>query len=519
MSLMLDFYGLREHPFGVSPNPRFLYPSVQHREALASLIFGIEYEGGFTALIAEPGVGKTTLLFDLLLRYRERASTAFIFNTQCSGQELLRLIAKDLNIPGGESEQDPVRLHLMFRSFVADHTRTKPVVIIIDEAHNLENSALEAIRLLSNFEAADHKLTHIILAGQPLLGKKLRSANQTQLLQRITTITRLERFSPSQVEECIAYRLQIAGYAGSPLFATEATAKIGTASGGVPREINRICSNALQLGFVRRQRQIGAEVIEEVLQDLILSCDPQTEASTGVDESEPQFRGIEPKATNAPVELSLGDQVIEAYRSGLNLHRTSNAPVEPIVSRTPPEMPAEAPCKTAPAEFSLGNQVIEACLSNLDLKCISSIPVEPVVTEMQPEIPADISPEAQRNATPADLNLGDQVIEACLPKPNLSRDSGTAASNELHGPEPRLSGIEAVSSRIAVDPRVAKILAPKPAKITVGPKDSNLHEEPGVTEIPGNKGTQALAQPASQSSAAPPLATTKPLPKWLRWLE
>ncbi len=149
---MLEFYGLREHPFGVSPNPRFLYPSVQHREAMASLIFGIENQVGFAALIAEPGAGKTTLLFDILQRYRERASTAFVFNTQCcSGQDLLRQVVMELQIPGGESERDSIQLHQLFTAFVADRLRTKPVVIIIDEAQNLENSALETLRLLIEF--------------------------------------------------------------------------------------------------------------------------------------------------------------------------------------------------------------------------------------------------------------------------------------------------------------------------------------------------------------------------------
>ena len=251
MSLMTDFYGLRDQPFGVSPNPRFLYRSVQHREALDSLILGIEAQAGFAALIAEPGTGKTTLLFDILQRYREQASIAFVYNTQCSGPELLRYIAMELQIPGGDSEQDPVRWHGMFTSFVADRARTKPVVIIIDEAQNLGSSALEALRLLSNFEAADHKLMHIIIAGQPLLEENLRS--HTELLQRITTISRLGRFSPKQIEEFIEHRLRIAGYSGSPLFTSEAMAKIAEASAGVPREINRICMNALQLGFTLRQ--------------------------------------------------------------------------------------------------------------------------------------------------------------------------------------------------------------------------------------------------------------------------
>jgi type II secretory pathway predicted ATPase ExeA len=298
---MLEFYGLLEHPFGVSPDPRFLYPSSQHREAMASLVFGIESQVGFAALIAEPGAGKTTLLFDILQRYRERASTAFVFNTQCSGPELLRQVVLELQIPGGDLERDPIGLHQLFTAFVADHLRTKPVVIIIDEAQNLENSALETLRLLSNFEAADRKLVHIILAGQPQLADKLRHPSLTQLLQRITTVSRLERFSREQMEECIAFRLRVAGFAGPALFSGQAMAKITAASGGVPREINRICINAMQLGFALHQRPIGLEVIEEVLADLTLA--------KWIPEAKLQIAEIEaPKASSISVGFRVGAQ-------------------------------------------------------------------------------------------------------------------------------------------------------------------------------------------------------------------
>jgi len=271
MQQMLQFYGLREHPFGVSPDPRFLYPSTQHREAMASLIYGIENQVGIAALIAEPGAGKTTLLFDILHRFQNSASTAFVFNTQCTGQELLRQVVLELQISGAENESDPIRLHQLFTSFVASKMNTKPVLIIIDEAQNLEKSALETLRLLSNFEAANQKLLHIVLAGQPQLADKLRHPSLTQLLQRITIVSRLERLSHEQMTECIAFRLRVAGFEGERLFTDEAMAKIITASGGLPRELNRICVNAMQLGFAMRQLPITIEAVEEVLGDLTLA--------------------------------------------------------------------------------------------------------------------------------------------------------------------------------------------------------------------------------------------------------
>ena len=329
ISEMLEFFGLREHPFGVSPDPRFLYPSFQHREATASLIFGIENQVGFAALIAEPGAGKTTLLFDILQRYNERTSTAFVFNTQCSGPELLRQVVVELQIPGGDSECDPIRLHQLFTAFAADRLRTKPVLIIIDEAQNLENSALETLRLLSNFETAGRKLLHIILAGQPQLASKLRHPSLTQLLQRITTVSRLERFSRAQIEECIAFRLRVAGFAGTALFTEQAMAMVTAASRGVPREINRICINAMQLGFALRQRQIGQEAIEEVLADLTLAkWSPEVELPAVAIEA--------PKVSNNSVGFCAGAQNLPRPASPqaeveAQAPRRSQAPEESLV--------------------------------------------------------------------------------------------------------------------------------------------------------------------------------------------
>ena len=480
MSLMLDFYGLREHPFGMSPNPRFLYPAVQHREALASLILAIENEAGFAALIAEPGVGKTTLLLEVRLLYRERASTAFIFSAQCSGQELLSHIAMELQIPGGDTEHDPVQLHRKFRAFVADDTRTKPLVIIIDEAQNLEDSALETLRLLSNFEAADHKLTHFILAGQPQLGKRLRSHKHAQLLQRITTFPRLERLSPSQVEECIRYRLQIAGYQGPPLFSDEAMTMIGPASRGIPRELNRICMNAIQLGYILRLKEIGVEVVENVLQELSLCCDDPPTDSTGPSETEPSFTATGPTTSDARSELELADQVIEKYLSNLN----PSCDPRTIASTGPYETGPKyngfgSEATNAPIELDLANQVLEAYQSTP--RCDSGAEASTGRHEIIPLF-AGVEPQAAK--APCELNLGDQVIEAYLSGLDPSRDSRTESSTRRCKTEPKSSGVEPKPSKIPVDPRVAEIFAPKASKRTGSQRVSSTPATPEIFDAP-----------------------------------
>src|SRR6266478_5579064 len=166
--MFLDYYRLREQPFGVTPDPRFLYLSPAHREALASLYYGIEAGRGFLALIAKPGMGKTTLLFQLLEKFQGNARTAFLFQTQCSSREFMRFLLAEL---GFESqEQDFVRMHEEFNKLLLQEARAgKRFIIVVDEAQNLDPSVLETVRLLSDFETPQAKLLQIILSGQPEL--------------------------------------------------------------------------------------------------------------------------------------------------------------------------------------------------------------------------------------------------------------------------------------------------------------------------------------------------------------
>jgi general secretion pathway protein A len=473
---------------------------------LESLILGIEEQAGLSALIAEPGTGKTTLLFHIALKYREQASIAFVFNTQCSGQELLRHIAMGLQIPGGESEHDPVRLHQLFTSFVSDPTRTKPVVIIIDEAQNLESSALETLRLLSNFEAADHKLMHIIIAGQPLLEKNLR--NHAQLLQRITIISRLERLTPVQVAEYIEYRLQVAGYSGTALFTREAIAAIGLASRGVPREINRICINAIKLGSSRRQKQISVDIIDAVRSELSLSGDSVIAASKGLQGAELQSFGFGPEDSN---------------------HRAkSGASGIPEAAKVPER---SEPRTTDPVDLSLGDEVIDAVLAGLDLSGNSGISVSDdcngprFETVPKSEREPDASGKPRISCISADLGLGDGAIESFLAGINVSDAPRTGGSRGLARAEQQSAGIEPKFASIPGDPRVHKIFAPRVSKvaavpITAEPKDSppempvffNVPEETWVTNIPIEQWAQGVFRTV-ESNVAPSSEIKEPPPK------
>jgi type II secretory pathway predicted ATPase ExeA len=267
--MVLDFYQLREQPFGVTPDPRYLYLSPGHREALASLFYGIEENRGFLSLVAEPGMGKTTLLFQLLQRWRGHVNSAFLFQTQCDSREFIRYLMNDLGLKS--DGEDFVRMHSELNEFLFRETLAgRSVLIFIDEAQNLTDTVLETVRLLSDFESAEKKLLQIVLAGQPELAQRLSRPNMAQLRQRVAIQARLDALPAAEVVRYVNHRLQVAGYGGSELFTPGALGLIAERSRGIPRLINNLCFNALSLGCATQQKQITSEVIRQAALDLSL---------------------------------------------------------------------------------------------------------------------------------------------------------------------------------------------------------------------------------------------------------
>lgn len=265
--MFLDHFGLQEQPFGVTPDPHFLYLSPSHMEALASLFYGVQTQRGFMALIAKPGMGKTTLLFHLLERLRGSARTAFLFQTHSDSREFLRSLVADLGF--GEQDDDLVRMNRKLNEILISEVRTgRNVVVVIDEAQNLPDSVLEAIRMLSNFEIPGRKLMQIVLAGQPQLADRLAGRNMVQLRQRISVLSRLKPFSASETVDYVDHRLRVAGHRGKPLFTPDALAIIHSRADGIPRNINNLCFNASTLAFANGQKVIDAPMLNEVLEDL-----------------------------------------------------------------------------------------------------------------------------------------------------------------------------------------------------------------------------------------------------------
>jgi type II secretory pathway predicted ATPase ExeA/outer membrane protein OmpA-like peptidoglycan-associated protein len=260
-------FGLRENPFGGTPDPRFLFHSETHREALASLVNGIGCEFGFQVLVAQPGMGKTTLLFNFLERFRDTAHTAFLFQPQLAPHELLQSLLLELGVV---SEDTSVRKLSEQINQVLGHAaqERKRVIVVVDEAQNLDFAVLEALRQLSNFETAQAKLMQIVLAGQPELVRKLAAPEQEQLRQRISTISRLRPLTFVETRAYINHRLRTAGYRGSELFNLEASHHIWESSKGVPRKVNTLCFNAMLLGFAGNSKSIDENILDEAARDL-----------------------------------------------------------------------------------------------------------------------------------------------------------------------------------------------------------------------------------------------------------
>jgi general secretion pathway protein A len=276
----LRHFNLREQPFGVTPDSRFLLATETHREALAALLFGIESGVGFMTLIASPGMGKTTILFETLARLRERARTVFLFQTIQNPIDLVRALLIDLGEkdPQGSLVDLETRLNEIL---VRESEMGKCVVVVIDEAQNLSYPVLEAVRMLSNFETASRKLVQIVLCGQPQLADRLAEPQLLQLRQRISIFARLEPLKPFETAQYIEHRLKVAGYIGSkPLFTKEAVDLIARHSDGIPRNINNLCFNALSIALALKKSVIGADTVREVIDDLSLRREESVERIT-----------------------------------------------------------------------------------------------------------------------------------------------------------------------------------------------------------------------------------------------
>lgn len=264
------FFGLRENPFNVNPDPRYLYLTRQIQEALAGLTYGIQNRKGFILLTGEVGTGKTTLLNRLLdWLHGQWVSTAFIFNSRLDVNQLFDFMMAEFEIPCESREKSQVLMrlnHWLLERYRAGET----AVLVVDEAQNLSSDVLEEIRLLTNLETSTEKLLQIVLTGQPELEEKLKTPHLRQLRQRITLRCHTSALSLEETFGYIAERLRIAGANGEPIFSKEAIQSVHMFSRGIPRVVNLLCEHSLINAYVDSLRPVPAHLVEEVAQEFQL---------------------------------------------------------------------------------------------------------------------------------------------------------------------------------------------------------------------------------------------------------
>lgn len=262
-------FRLRENPFSLTPDPKYLFLSRQHREALNYLIYGIKEKKGFIVITGGIGTGKTTLSRALLSGMDPSVETALIFNSYLSDMELLEVINQEFRIPLVGVDRTKRRYIDSLNAFLMENYRAgKNAVVLIDEAQNLSRNVLEQIRMLSNLETETEKLLQIVLVGQPELRDLLAQPSLRQLDERISVRYHLDALSRDDLRDYVAHRLAVAGGSRHLRFAEDAFGKIFDFSRGNPRRINILCDRALLVAYAANQRVIDRKIVKLAIQDL-----------------------------------------------------------------------------------------------------------------------------------------------------------------------------------------------------------------------------------------------------------
>jgi len=419
-SMLLDFFGLRQQPFGMTPDPAYLFASDTHRDALSALKLGVAENRGFFALIAQPGMGKTTLLYRLLEDLHDSARTVLVSQTQCNSGELIAYILHELGV---ESEgMGLVTMHgklneILFNELLAG----KRFVLVVDEAQNLDDAVLETVRMLSNFETHNAKLVQIILAGQPRLASKLAQPKLIQLRQRIAVLSHLEPFTAKETASYISHRLTVAGHSGEPIFDPGALDEIAKQSDGIPRNINNICFNSMLAAFHRVQRTVTAETVRKA----VASLDLEALISKPV-------KAAEPAATPAAVLAPAPDITRVSTPQTSAARESGPVQVAPALVPEPQKIvtPEPAPDPQVALQKVPGPEAVPTTVASIQQAAVSE--TSPILLFVPPKILAPaltpaVMPVQQKSV--ADESAPYPVVgppQAVVPEPDPTPVSATA---------------------------------------------------------------------------------------------
>jgi len=269
-----DYFGLKREPFSIAPDPRYLFMSDRHREALAHLLYGVNGGGGFVLLTGEVGAGKTTVCRAFLEQVPEKCHVAYIFNPKLTAIELLQTACEEFGIalpsppPNGEGLGLKTYIDALNRHLLDTHARGENCVLIIDEAQNLSPEVLEQLRLLTNLETSERKLLQIILIGQPELRDMLMRPDMEQMAQRVIARYHLDALTLPETAQYVAHRLAVSGWNAGPLFDSKALKRIHELTRGIPRRINVLCDRALLGAYATGQRTVGTPIADKAAAEI-----------------------------------------------------------------------------------------------------------------------------------------------------------------------------------------------------------------------------------------------------------
>jgi general secretion pathway protein A len=269
--MYLEYYRLKEMPFSLTPDPRYIFKTESHLEVLATVKYGVEQNKGLIVVTGEVGCGKTTILRAALQSFGDEILAVYIFNPFLTAAEFFEQLTIEMQLGLAKTASKPELLSAMGRFLARRHAQGLRTALVVDEAHGLPMALLEEIRLLMNFETSSEKLLQVVLCGQPELHETLNLSQLRQLKQRISLRCSIKPLSVFEISKYIRFRLKQSGAENVGLFDGAAVKLIGQVSQGIPRVINNICDNALLYGYASGSQMVTREIIEEVVRSLDLA--------------------------------------------------------------------------------------------------------------------------------------------------------------------------------------------------------------------------------------------------------